>query len=226
MKTCKTYRILTLLGVFTWFGSFSANAQQDSIKTSGLGINLLFQPLFIGIQAIKLDLEIQKPKSRFAYVISPEIYSGMTQDYRSNRRQEPPEDRISGFGIGVHQKLKFKKEPVSHYFAYGLTYRYNKITYESEGFNAYQENGLNYYGYGPSKNDMKINSILVSGVIGFQDSYWDILLTDAYVGFGYKLPGVQINDPGQRQYDRYYMSPAFKGVLILVGVKIGVQIKK
>lgn len=224
MNIRKTYHTLILTIVVLWIGGFSVKAQQDSTKASNHTINLLFQPLFIGNKAIKLDLEFQRSQSRFAYVITPELYSGIISDTETSKNAS--EDRINGFGIGIQQKLKFKKEPVSHYFSYGLTYRYNKITYDSEGFIPYQENGLNYYDYGPYKNDMKINSILLSGVLGFQESYWDILLADLYLGFGYKLPDVKIDNPGVRQYSKYFTSPAYKGVLLLAGIKIGVQIKK
>lgn len=220
-----------LLGVLFFFASIQATAQKDSTGTaasSNLAISLTAQPLYVYSNAIKLDLELQKPSSRFSYVISPELYSGKISDSKSGvqNSSKMPLDRIKGFGLGLHQKLKFKKQLISPYFAYGATYRNQTITYDTEGFVPYEENGLSYFGYGPMEHPIKIQSLLISTVVGVQMLDWDVLLVDAYVGFGYKLADVEMPNPQERHYNKAFYSPAFKGPVMMLGVKIGAQIKK
>lgn len=209
----------------------SAQAQADSTKnhaaSSNMAISLSAQPLYILSSAIKMDLELHKPTGRFGYVISPEFYSGNISDDRENHnRNGSSPDRIKGFGLGIHQKLKFKKQLVSSYFAYGATFRSQTITYHTESFIPYGNDGLSYYSYGPVDNRIKIKSLLVSAVMGFQTLDWDVLLMDAYIGFGYKLADLEMTYAGERRYDKNYFSPAYQGPLFMLGVKFGAQIKR
>jgi hypothetical protein len=232
MRLCtRSVAVGLLLSTTLCLNSTAGKAQTDSMaraSESQLAIALSVQPLFVLSNALKLDLEIQKPTSRFGYVVSPELYGGQTTDTsvpESQRNNKFP-DRISGFGLGVQQKLKFKKQLISPYFAYGLTYRRLKITYDTEDFVRYEENGLSYYAYGPVENPIQINSLLFNGLIGVQTLDWDFLLLDLYVGFGYKIVDVNMSNPGERRYNKMFFSPAFKGPIMMAGIKLGVQIKK
>lgn len=188
----------------------------DSI-TRRPSISVSVQPFFLLTNAGKVDLEVQPLDHKFAYVLSAEFYGGRVQD-------DFIYDRLNGFGIGLLQKYKFKKQLSSPYFAYGAIYRHQEIAIETEGFSPYQDNGLTYYEFGPIKKLLIIDAVLLSTTFGYQKVSNDFVY-DFYIGLGYKTPLRDLNFQGYRKYDQYISSYAYKGFGMLVGFKIGYQLQ-
>ncbi len=208
--------MLTLLGM-----ELSANRSTVSAQS----VSVAIQPIFILNNAGKIDVELQPAKSRFGYILTAELYGGTIKDKPTFSIDEnTPSDKLRGAGIGISQKYKFKDDRSSPYIAYGLTYRYQEIAIETEAFYAYQENGFTYYGYGPVNKNLVISSGMASAVFGYQ-KLEDDFVYDFYFGAGYKTQFKNTDFDGLRSYDRNQYSYAYKGPLMLVGLKIGFQFR-
>jgi hypothetical protein len=202
----------------------TGEAKRDSIplKTS---LSVSVQPFFLLTNAGKIDIELQPAGSKFGYVFTAEVYSGRVKDDDIFRVQEDERfDKIRGAGIGISQKYKFRDKRSSPYIAYGLTYRYQEIAIETEGFYSYQENGFTYYEYGPIGKNLVISSGLANAGVGYQKIALDFLY-DVYFGFGYKAQLKNTDFDGHRAYDKYQYSYAYKGAVMQVGFKIGFQFR-
>lgn len=200
----------------------SVNAGTATAQT---GISVAVQPLFLINNAGKIDVELQPAGSKFGYIFTAEVYGGRIKDGDIFRRFEDENwDKVSGAGIGVSQKYRFRDKGSSPYVAYGLTYRYQEIPVETEGFYTYQENGLTYYGYGPGEKNLVISSGLVSAVLGYQKTAGDFLI-DFYFGGGYKAQLKNTDFDGLRRFNRYQYSYAYKGAVVLIGVKVGFRFR-
>ncbi|HMI01790.1 MAG TPA: hypothetical protein VK541_04865 [Pedobacter sp.] len=195
----------------------------DSIPQK-ISLSVAVQPFFLLSNAGKIDVELQPAGSKFGYVLTAEVYGGRVKDRSifSEIEDDAPYDKISGAGIGISQKYRFKDKRSSPYIAYGLTYRYQEIAIETEGFYQYQENGLTYYDYGPIGKNLVISSGLASAVFGYQ-KIADDFVYDLYFGFGYKAQLKNTDFDDLRQYDKYQYSHAYKGPVMLLGFKIGFQ---
>lgn len=202
----------------------TSKTNTDSIphKTS---LSIAVQPFFLLSNAGKIDVELQQAGSKFGYIFTAEVYGGHTKDRDifSDMKNDAPSDKISGAGIGISQKYRFKDKRSGPYIAYGLTYRYQEIAIKTEGFYTYQESGLTYYEYGPIGKNLVISSGLASAVFGYQ-KIADDFLYDLYFGLGYKAQLKNTDFDDLRQYDKYQYSPAYKGPVMLLGFKIGFQI--
>lgn len=204
--------------------SAAQDASNEAGKNAKLAVSVAVQPLYAISNAGKFDIELQNSASRFAYIISPEIYGGSLRDVSPFQNQVGVnKDRLSGFGIGLLQKY-YVNESKRPYVAYGLTYRYQTIAFEAEGYDTFEKNGLTYYQYGPIKDKWKINSFLISTVIGYQKIKHDFLY-DVYLGFGYKKPSVESKYPEARKYDEGVYNFAYTGLVYHMGFKIGFNIR-
>ena len=208
--------MLTLLGM---------ELSSDRNTVSAQSVSVAIQPIFILNNAGKIDVELQPATSRFGYILTAELYGGTIKDKPTFSIQEnAASDKLRGAGIGISQKYKFKEDRSSPYIAYGLTYRYQEINIETEGVYPYQENGLTYYGYGPYNKNLIISSGMASAVFGYQ-KIEDDFVYDFYFGAGYKTQFNNTDFDGLRSYNRNQYSYAYKGPLMLAGLKIGFQFR-
>ena len=213
----------TLLLLLSGASTYAQVQDKDSLDQKP-AMSLSVQPLFLISNAAKLDLEIQLPKRRLGYIVSAEVYAGRVKDigFLEITSGDRPFDRISGFGLGVLQKHSFREGITSYYVAYGITYRHLKIDYETDGFSPYQQDGLNYYEYGPLEKSKKINTLLLSTTIGYH-RIMGRFVYDLYLGLGYKSPLEKVDFNGARDYNDSMPSFAYKGFGILAGIKLGFQ---
>lgn len=206
------------------FASLYVNAQKASKDTVGTPLStvITIQPLYFVTSAVKLDIEFRKPDSKRAIGITPEFFNGNIKDADLLREMKGlKQDKLSGFGIGIFQKYYVANGP---YFAYGLTYRYQTIVFDSQGFAPYQKDGYTFYEYGSISDKWKINSFLANTVIGYQAVKYDFVY-DIYLGFGYKHPSIKADHPEARKYDRGVFNYAYDGLVYLMGFKVGYKIK-
>lgn len=194
----------------------SLNADSSLARTS---YSLSFQPLFMIINAGKFDFEWQPAGKKLGYVFTAELYSGRAEDFNDASFYRPS-DKISGVGIGASQKIKFYNRRSSPYLAYGLTYRYQEISVEAEGFYEVESDNLNYYEYGPVERKHALSNGLASLVVGYQKAKHDFLW-DYYFGFGYKKQFNNTEFGGHREYNKYPYSFAYKGAMMVMGLKLG-----
>lgn len=214
--------IIALILLLSFASTTNAQDKKTDSIAKKMGISLTVQPFFFAVAAGKLDLELQPLNHKFAYIVTGEFYDGEVQDGELFDFKDNAWDKISGFGIGLMQKYKFKEKRSSPYVAYGATYRNQKIAIETEGFYPYQENGLTYYDYGPIEKSLKINSLLIGGTMGYQKISGSFVF-DIYAGLGYKTPLGKNNLEGYREYDKDITVYAYKGFGMLLGFKIGMQ---
>lgn len=231
-KNCLAVLALLCLEISVNIGN--ASAQENVIvDTTHLdkaenkkSLSVSLQPLFMLISAGKIDIELQPAGKRHAYIFTAEVYGGRVQD-RSNgfdTRSNGDWDKINGAGLGISHKFKFKNERSSPYIAYGLTYRYQEITFETEGFYPYEQDGLTYYEYGSIEKNLVISSGLATTVFGYQ-KISDDFVYDFYFGFGYKAQLKETDFMGLREYDNSIMNYAYKGFGMVAGLKIGFQFR-
>jgi hypothetical protein len=230
-RTCLAVLALLCLEISINTGTVNAQVTQTTDTTHAdsatpkSSVSVAVQPFFLLTNTGKIDIELQPAGSKFGYVFTAEVYGGRIEDGDIFLIKEDERfDKIRGAGIGISQKYKFRDKRSSPYVAYGLTYRYQEITIDTEGFYPYQEDGLSYYGFGPGKKNLIISSGLANAVLGYQKVAGDFLI-DVYFGLGYKA---QLNDTdfgGLRNYKRYQYSPAYKGPAMQVGFKIGFQFR-
>ena len=189
-------------------------------------VSVSFQPFFMLINAGKIDVELQPAGKKAGYIFTAEVYGGRTKDESDgfDNRSNGQWDKVSGAGIGIARKYKFKNERSSPYVAYGLTYRYQEISIKTEGFYSYQEDGLTYHEYGPLEKNLVVSSGLANAVFGYQ-KIADDFVYDFYFGFGYKAQLKEPDFQGLREYDHSIVNYAYKGFGMLVGFKLGYQFR-
>ena len=172
----------------------------------------------------RLDIEGKKTKSYLSHVFSTELINGFTKDGSDRLFNENP-DKISGWGLGIHQKWVAKKGAKGNfpYISYGALIRDISIAYDGVGFTSYQENSLDYYRYGPFSDQLKIKGTVYDLIAGVQfiNSH---LLFDCYFGVAYKKSSSRSNYSGFREYNGDYSSFAYKGWAPQIGAKIGIKL--
>jgi len=231
-RTCLAVLALLCLEMSVNMGAATAQTQAEIIgkakvdsisqKTS---VSVAIQPFFLLNNAVKIDLELQSANSKFGYIFSIEGYGGsMQEDRYKYTSRDPVYDKLNGIGIGIAQKFRFIDDRPGPYIAYGLTYRYQEIAIETEGFFPYQENGFTYYDYGPLEKNLVISSGLASAVFGYQ-KVKDNFVYDFYFGIGYKAQLKDTGFDGLREYNQYQYSYAYKGSLMMLGFKMGFQLR-
>jgi hypothetical protein len=194
-----------------------------TFKTNKSSISVSVQPFFLLINAAKADLEFQPNGRRFGYVLTPEFYTGPIQDDDNfGYLTRLANDQLKGFGLGILQKYKFKDQLSSPYVAYGITYRHQELSIQTNGFYTTEQDGLMYYEYGAIKKRFLIDALLLSATIGYQ-KIAHYVVYDFYFGVGYKTPLGDIDFEGYRKYNQSTTSIAYKGVGMLVGLKLGYQ---
>lgn len=211
--------------ILAFSSSFAQTADSSTSVTAKTAISIAIEPHFLITNAGRLNVELQKPGGKFAYIIVPEIYGGEIVDagvFRGISDKDP--DKIRGFGLGLFHKYKFKPSVTGPYLAYGLTYRNLDITYNTEGYIRYTEDELTYYKYGDMEDVLKINSYLISGLAGYQKTA-GIFMFDIYVGLGYKSSNKKSLYPAARKYDRSVFDIAYTGGTMVFGIKLGFQLQ-
>jgi hypothetical protein len=231
-RTCIAVLAFLCLEISVNTGTATAQVQTTTADTTHTdhttlksSVSVAAQPFFLLSNAGKIDVELQQAGSKFGYIFTAEVYGGRIKDrdlFSEMEEDAAPSDKISGAGIGISQKYRFKDKRSGPYIAYGLTYRYQEIAIKTEGFYTYQESGLTYYEYGPIGKNLVISSGLASAVFGYQ-KIADDFVYDLYFGLGYKAQLKNTDFDGLRQYDKYQYSPAYKGPVMLLGFKIGFQ---
>lgn len=179
------------------------------------------QPLFAINNALRLDVEINPAKKFPTLIISPEIYSGYSEDKGSYLEIK---DEISGLGIGISHKVNFKVSRLRPYLTYGFMYRNIAVKYSDEGFIPVFREGLEYYEFGYLSDKLRINSFLVNSCAGFEITKFDRIVIDFYGGIGLKNSSRKSNFPEKRLYSQEQYSLAYSGFLPMAGVKIGYKI--
>lgn len=201
--------------------SISPLRAQD--KKVGTEFTASIQPVFLINNALHLDLE-GKFKSRYLnFIISPEIYKGKVSD--KNLSASVALDDLSGYGLGLSQKINFSNNRLRPYITYGFMYRDLDIAYQAEGFVSQRRDGLEFYEYGPFSDILSIKSVLWSSTLGVELLNYKRLILDFYVGGGLKTSSKKSGQPSNREYSQEYQDYAYNGSVFLAGLKVGYQIK-
>jgi hypothetical protein len=212
--------ITFILAAVCCTGAF-AQSKTDTSKTykpNGVNFSLGFEPIFAFNNCFKTDLEVKPLNWNFGLEVTPELYSA---SHILNNQH----DDISGFGLGLYQKLYLNTGNSDRIMlAYGATYRHIDVTYTDEGFIPFTQNGLNYYEYKNFTDVLKNNSVLANiyisaPVADIPDSFF----LDAYMGGGYKFTKQQSTYGGFRNYNTQIYDYGYKGLVFLIGIKLGLQ---
>lgn len=206
---------------------YTVSKAQETDSIGPKKISLSVQPLFLITNAARLDMEIQHRdvNNRNAYLVNFELYAGELNDDGFLRGGSGYTDKISGFGIGLQQKYKFRAAKNSLYVNYGFIYRHQKLTYQIEDFYPYQQNGLNYFDYGPITKKKNMNTLQLVTTLGYQCIAAQHFLFDMFMGLGYRIPLNKIDFGTSRDYDDTIHTFASEGLGIVAGVKFGFQFK-
>ena len=202
----------------------------DEIAKSNYPISISFQPIFLLNNALKVDVEMQQKEKAGAFIGGLEVYTGkitILYPQESNLEETNNQDIINGIGLNLAYKLKFQKSEklTSFYFSPGVTIRNFKLTLNGEGFYAFEQDGVEYYTYGPIEKNYPINSALFYGNLGYHKVWKTTMLLDAYLGFGYKTATKNNEVEFSRNYEQYAYGFNFNGYAVQAGLKFGFQIK-
>lgn len=206
--------------------SFQGKGQSAGSDRAGMPLSVSVQPLFLFNRGFHFDVELQLPEKKSAFIIAPELYAGSVSDIEFAIMDTDGDDKVKGYGLGVMHKIKFEKNLSSTYFAYGLQYRNHNIDFEDKGYSQFRRDDLIYYEYGPYSDNLKINSYLVRAIVGQQRVYSTNILLDYYVGLGYKEATKTSGHPDARKYNQTFSSYAYRGTVMIMGFKIGLQLHK
>lgn len=209
------FKKLTILLFILCFYSavFAQQTNADTSLKSKPGIrqgnifSLGFEPVFGFNNCFKTDLEIKPLNHDFGIELTPEIYG-------ASHLLNHTHDNISGFGIGLYQKLymiNVDKMPVM--FGYGATFRHVNVSYSDDQLPAGIQNDV-------LKNTSLMLNIYVGARLVNQPN--DFFL-DLYMGGGYKFSKQQSAYTGLRDYNALVYDYGYKGPVVVVGVKIGLQ---
>lgn len=215
--------LLFILSVSTLAVKSQEKVIDTTLNTKKSSISVTVQPFFLLINAAKADLEFQPTGRRFGYVLTPELYTGSIRDDDNfGYLTRLGNDQLRGFGLGILQKYKFKDQLSSPYVAYGVTYRHQELSIQTNGFYKIEQEGLTYYEYGAIKKRFLIDALLLSATVGYQKIAHNVVY-DFYFGVGYKTPLGDIDFEGYRKYNQSSTSIAYRGVTMLIGLKLGYQ---
>lgn len=189
---------------------------QDTTTANGTVLHVGFEPAFIFNNATKFSVALKPSNKKFAVELTPEIYAGTHVLNHYN-------DKVSGFGIGLYHQLYIyegNKHPAI--LSFGATYRSINVAYADEGFIPFEQNNLQYYRYKNFDDVLKTSSLLVNVYAGTRVTHnRSPVFVDFYAGFGYKFASAKATYPGFRTYSANMFDYAYKGPVLLVGMKFG-----
>lgn len=221
---------LVLLSLFSFVASF---AQQKNLT-------LFYSPQFLFVNAVKLDLEIQKDNNnKSSLLISPYIQMGKTNanggasssvnydvygNSSYNGYANYPDDLL-GAGLNLQNKIYLidgKPDDSRHfpYFSYGFSYLYSKISYNY----GYYIDLADYSSYQISSGVDKFNIFGLQSTMGDRIELGHVFVLDIYAGIGLKYTDKSTTAKNARNYSRNVFDYGYTGIHPSLGMRLGFKI--
>lgn len=204
----------------------SKNEKESTDNKKAISVTL--HPLYLLNKAVKIDVELQSKKP-LAFIAGAELYSGRVSGLyeQKNTFGEDLEDKISGVGINLAIKYKFRPTGGvnSYYLSPGITYRRLELSLIGPAFYSYQENGITFYTYGNTQQTQRIDPVVLYGNFG---RYIEInsVVIDFFCGLGYKVLNQNQQLLNTRNYHEEMFGYNYEGPIFQAGIKLGWQITK
>jgi len=217
-----------IFGLFLFAPFYAAAQDVQPNATVGQHLSISVQPLFLFTNALKMDVEWQRPLKKLAFIGGAEFYNGpVSPIFRTEQKYgDQTEDRINGFGITAALKYKFRADKISSfYFSPGITYRRLNLKLTGPAYYSYLENDIEYYSYGNVVQEHQLHPVIIYGNIGVQHVEKSGLLADVYVGIAYKTVNRIHRVEVDRDYEKRSYGYNYRGLLFQAGVKLGFQLK-
>ena len=173
---------------------------------------LKISPFQFALQTFELGIEKFNPNYSKSFNVTAGVRTGSDQTEN---------------GIGGNLELGYRKYPAPMKFRS----RDNHDSYQGIYYNLFLRGeyfkGDNNYYFGNNQSQVNYTatnkSIAPGFTIGYQRTFWQIIILDAYIGGGVKFSNTEF-DPGQPYNNMYYsiFDPGYSGVFPKIGVKIGI----
>ncbi|MDR1895404.1 MAG: hypothetical protein LBR10_01270 [Prevotellaceae bacterium] len=204
------------------FITITVSAQEEKLPHLEMQYTAAMQPMYLFNSGIRLDFEKRIKRSPSWLQISPSVY-WVPKDDEYNSYLMSGEELSGLFGIGLDLNYKYFFNPKeSFYVAAGCTYTHYRINYRGDIWNSYTEYDLTYHTHEYGNAKQNINRAGLNTYIGYQIPT-PYFLFDMYVGLGYRL-SFRSDKFGER-FDSSMISPGYRGVMFLTGVRFGCKFK-
>jgi hypothetical protein len=188
-------------------------------------------PQYMINNALKFSVE-KKTWGKHWTGISVEFYYGPVNtdnsaygpDSKMLHMSTTNDDLISGFGIGLTDKLFVDPNAVysGFYLGYGLNYNYLNVSYKDYTWYTYEKDGLQYYGYDLKNGTLAINRYTGYIGIGYGVDLSKNFRADFFMGGGYTKSQSNSSLNGNfRNFNRDFFDYQFSGGHPVMTVQFG-----
>ncbi|MFQ3578800.1 MAG: hypothetical protein SNJ71_01490 [Bacteroidales bacterium] len=216
MKNLLIFTIVVLLCTSKLFAQDTTNSHLKYTSIS-------WSPLYLANYGLRFDLELplKNPKNKF--MVAP-IFNQKTD----NSNTLPFEEKDEFWGIGALVGMKhFFEGPVKEnflYLGYGCQYNYYEVTYNGVRYSQRDYYNLEVYSPEFGLHKIEMQRVTPHFIMGFQHKSEYRFILDIYVGAGAQYI-FSSNFHNLPQKYRVITGFGYKGILPMLGAKIGVVIK-
>lgn len=216
------------MAMVSWIGLQSAVAQSQGIReekqrnyTIGLhpslfidgGLSLEVEKRlgdtkkWLGVRLTGYSLPYEEP--------SPHYYWG-SREWQTIQSGGEYFNRQSGVGLRLSYKQFFHKEML--YWGGGLNYSYFDITYQSEGYEPFEEDGLTFYRYRAGDTRQYFNKLNPFLSFGIQSPLRKRFFIDGFLTLGYSHSFYKSD---RKAFDDTIFGFGYRGVTLGIGGRVG-----
>ena len=222
-----------LVFFFTCIVVFSAVNAQSGITENTWRIS--FEPQYLVINGMKLNVEKRLRKTTDWLIISPALYykeyetvdvSQYDYSYENGFTTTKNIKEVKGAGLTIENRILLSSPTYSKsigfsiapYFSYGAMYNLFEITREDDGFIEVNQDGVPYLIPGIVQTKKDIHKTGLNFTLGLQTEVLQNIITEFYLGFGIRYSFYD----GEYKYNKSALDYGYKGVILLGGFKLGV----
>lgn len=218
----------TLCFLMFFIGTGRLWAQDSTVRRYAIGIS----PLQFFNQGIEVHFDNRINDSRHWLIFSAAYYLNTALDPKLNNDSAAANgtpgfatnDRMNAYRLGIMHRIYFgedSRHTGSSFISYGIRYTHYHISIHDYGWEKYQENGLNFYGFNPVTGNYRIDRLDMGLFLGGQRVFSAHFYADLQVGLLYMLPYVNTDMPGYRHYNTSMFDYAYQGFLPALGFRVG-----
>lgn len=224
-KTIFTFLTL-MISTFSIYAQNEETVSTEQSKVRPVNKFIYFVPQYLFIDGTRMEFEYRKNPSH-AFLFSGTVYTGALSE---SSLLGDSDDKWFGANAEVLHKIYLAdalpqtyKYSNQIYLAHGPYYQHATVTYKGYGWKPSTIDDLNVLQYQEGEQTLTIDKIGYSAILGVQIVTESRLTIDLYTGLGFRHSFTKKTAPDDNKtYNDTWLTPAYSGNILLLGIKIGV----
>lgn len=220
----KNIKYLILISVVCIMVTNLKAQTDDAFKNKKIAI--AWEPLHLIDGGIGVDFEMRLKETRNwlnlrltgYYLPSYSPDSDNYEDYMTSSSGFEEFDGYSGFGAKATYKSFFSRS--AFYWGGGLSYNYYDVSYYTQSYRSYKEDGMTFYKYYQGKESQHFNKIYPFLTIGARSAWRKQFVSEIYVTAGYSHG---FYNEQKKAYNRNFLGFGHRGMAMTLGWRMGFQ---